>query len=298
MPSPPQSECTTYSTLPEDFLDYLYSFKSNDSQTYANILALSAAGWKWKYLEQFISPTPNILRAYKGQDLSEKNFKLPEVPHPSLDSPHIIKLRSIYSDKSLKTHSLDMPLLDLTEEQREPLAEKYDKFSEYMFYQPSDPDTYKTSPKFQALADLAPDLLFYYSLGVSSTKLAIYMTRNPNANNNCVYRVLKGYYQWLTPFSRPRNPTSFSLIYSPQISRMTTSLLSKLDPSPKNLESLSQTPHCTRFGPDLTLQKHLFRRKSYQTLFTDIPQTATLLGPQKEPLTLSDVQDLVDADLV
>lgn len=283
--------------LPEDYLDLLIHYARahpRPSQYYTHIVALSAAGWSTRYLNSHVGhlSATRILVNYRGQEMSD--FELPIVPQPSIHSPHIIKLRSLFTTPEKKNlyHS-DLPLTGLTQEQSESLRKQFLEFRKTKFYIPRDDP--HSSPKYKALAPLAKDLVFYYSLGVSPSDLAIALTDGAQSVNTVPYRIMKAYFQWHTPSMQLKRQSTFSLIYSPQISNITKHLLNRLSPTPENLESLSQTPHCTRFGKDLTVQTHLFRRESYRTLFPELPETVTLFGQNKEKLSLSDVQPLVDA---
>lgn len=294
---------TYYTTLPEDYLDFVFAFRKDrhiPDEFRTHVITLHINGWSARYLQsvfsrqtspQFVTTT---LRDFRNQDFTK--FDLPIVPQPHTYSPHIIKLRSVY-DKALTDSSrVDLPIQDIPAPLQSQLRTLYLRFRSTRLYTPK--SDYLNSPKWYNLSRLAPHLLFYYSLGVPAETLTTYMTDGEQTLNTVTYRILKAYYQWPTPFIHPKRQRIFSLISSQQILPMTREMLNRLNPSPQNLELLSQIPFSTRYGKDLTLQKHLFRRESYRTLFPALPEAGILLSPTGERLSVSHAQELVDAVLV
>lgn len=286
----------TYMELPEDYLELYMSYAHSQPkkpEIYAHTLSLLTNGWSPMYLRTHYNRARDIFKGYRGVDISE--FELPTTPIPHEDSPHIAKLTSIYTqegDRKLGgTYYKMPPLMDVTKDQAKELHSLFKEYSSHTLFTPR--DHFTQSPKYHALAKLAKKLLFYYTLGVPPTTLARSLTGNPNAQIYVVYKILRMYYQWPTPFLTQHNRNIFSLIYSPLMSLMERDILDLLNPSKENVEQLSQTPHLSLFGKDLTIQKHLFRRTSYRSLFRALPEKATLLPVDREKY--SELHDHLDA---
>lgn len=289
-----------YMEFPEEYrqlyVEYAHSSPKR-TEIYSHTIALLIAGWSPEYILSHYSRGREIIRNYRDIDYTQ--FDFPIVPEPHIDSPHLVKLRSIHlgtaagNSASARTAKI-RPLSGLTQEQ---VKELYDMFQHYRSFRRFTPrDEYATSPKWEAYKPLAQRLLFYYSLGVPPSLLSQSMSGQPHRDPFLAIKLLKGYYQWPTPFLSRKSRDTFSLTYFPQISHMEQDLLQMLSPSRENVESLSQTPHCTPFGPDLTLQKHLFRRTSYLNLFKALPREDMILRRHQVNTSISPALPDVDAD--
>lgn len=283
-----------YMELPEDFLDHLAPLRREDiepAELYALALSMSLNGWQDSYIETHTGIKTPTLRAYRKVGLGD--YELPLVPNPHPDSPHINALHPQYpTSPHPPSISYITALTPAQVQELQALYQSYRAQPNFNYFKPLN-----DQPKWRALSRLAPKLMVYYSLGISAQSLTQYMTDYQQDINTATFRIIKGYYQWPTPSLATTNQSTFSSIYSPRISQYLQDLTTFLSPSTKNLESLSQTEFCTPFGKDLTLQRHLFRRTSYQQLFKDLPDQVTVLRPNMERHSGSFAQVLADVDL-
>lgn len=285
-----------YMELPEDFLDHLAPMRREDlepAELYALALSMSLHGWQDSYITEHTGIQPFTLAAYRKVGLGD--YELPYVPEPHPDSPHINSLFPQYPTNPLPPRI--QYISALTPEQIEELQHLYQAFRNCKQVRFNYKKPLQDQPKWHAMKPLAHKLMVYYSLGISAQSLTQYMTDYEQSINTATFRIIKGYYQWPTPSLATTNQTTFSSIYSPRISVYLRDLTSFLNPSKENLESLSQTNFCTPFGKDLTSQKHLFRRRSYQQLFKALPEEVTVLRPSMESPFESFEQALADVDL-